>query len=181
MKITKITTIFISCKTELLANYRIYISVLSCIAKIIELFMCNRFYKYLAKNDVLFQNQFGIKEDHSTNQVVVELSSYLYDSFNQNKYTFVLFKVVWYCWSWYFSWISLQKKQYIQIGVVTTSNSEEVCGVSQGSILELLSFILYVNDIYKVSNIFEPVMFTVNMNVFFHAEMRWYFSLVTRC
>ena len=94
MKITKITTIFISCKTELLANYRIYISVLSCIAKIIELFMCNRFYKYLAKSDVLFQNQFGIKEDHSTNQVVVELSSYLYDSFNQNKYTFVLFKVV---------------------------------------------------------------------------------------
>ena len=56
--------------------------------------MCNRLYTCLGKNKFLFQKQFGITEDHSTNHVVVELSSYIYDSFKQNKYTSVLFKGV---------------------------------------------------------------------------------------
>ena len=90
MKIAKITSIFKSCKKELLANYR-PISVLLCFFKILERIIYNRVYNCLNDNNLLFHKQFGFKKGYSTDHAIIELINGIYDSFNRNKYTLRIF------------------------------------------------------------------------------------------
>ena len=69
----KVTPIFKSGKNELLTNYR-PISVLPCFSKILERIMYNRLFKYLTKNNLLFEERkFGFREGHSTEHALIEL------------------------------------------------------------------------------------------------------------
>ena len=70
-KIARLTPIFQLGKTEVLKNHR-PISLLSCFSKILDQVMYNRLYKYLGKNNLLFQKQFGFREGHCTNHTPVE-------------------------------------------------------------------------------------------------------------
>ena len=67
---------------------------------------------------------------------------------------------------WFSSYLS-NRKQYVQTSVFKTTNLNVVCGVPQGSILGLLLFIFYVNDLCRVSNILELIMFADDTNLFF--------------
>ena len=41
-----------------------------------------------------------------------------------------------------------------------------ICGISQGSILRPLLFLIHVNDLHKASSILKPVMFADDTNLF---------------
>ena len=163
-------------------------SVLPCFCKILEKIMYNRVYKYLTENNLLFQKQFRFRESHSTSHAIVNLVSNIYNSFNENKFTLGVFidlskafdtvnhnillnKLSLYgiknnSLKWFSSYLS-DRKQYVQTSVFKTTNLNVVCGVPQGSILGLLLFILYVNDLCRVSNILEPIVFADDTNLFF--------------
>ena len=87
LKLSKVTPIFKSGKKELLTNYR-RISVLPCFSKILERIMYNRHYEHLTKNNLLFEKEFGFRKGHSTERAIIELVNRIYESFNENKYTF---------------------------------------------------------------------------------------------
>ena len=55
-----------------LSNYR-PISVLNIYSKIFERLMYNRLIKFLDKNKVLYQNQFGFRQGHSTHHALITL------------------------------------------------------------------------------------------------------------
>ena len=60
------------------------------------------------------------------------------------------------------------RKQYIQIdGKNKTDLLSVTCGVPQGSILEPLLFLLYVNDLPNASKILHPIMLADDTNLFF--------------
>ena len=70
---------------------------------------------------------------------------------------------------WFHSYLP-NRKLYIEFQ--NDDNKEKAnsltikCGVPQGSILGPLLFIAYVNDLYRPSNIFKPIMFADDTNLF---------------
>ena len=70
---------------------------------------------------------------------------------------------------WFHSYLS-NRKQYIEFqndDKKEKTNSLTIkCGVPQGSILGLLLFIVYVNGLYRASNILKPIIFANDTNLF---------------
>ena len=50
-----------------------------------------RVYNYLNDNNLLFRKQFGFRKGNSTDHALIKFIDSICDSFNQNKYTLVVF------------------------------------------------------------------------------------------
>ena len=53
--------------------------------------MCNRFYKHLSDNNILYRKQFGFQEKHSTKHVIMQLVDQISSSFERNLYALGVF------------------------------------------------------------------------------------------
>ena len=73
-----------------LGNHR-PISVLRSFSKIMEKIMYSRLYKYLIDNSILYKNQFGFQEGHSTEHAIVQLADQIRNSFESKQYTLDVF------------------------------------------------------------------------------------------
>lgn len=71
--------------------------------------------------------------------------------------------------SWVKSYIE-NRQQFVQIGEHRSTCLDIICGVPQGSILGPTLFILYINDICKVSSTLNLVVFADDTNIFCTGE-----------
>ena len=62
------------------------------------------------------------------------------------------------------------RMQYVQFKDSKSCMRNISCGVPQGSILGPLLFILYINDIYKVSELLHFIIFADDTNIFFYLD-----------
>ena len=133
--------------------------------------MHNRSYSYLDENKLLFKNQFGFRHGHSTEHARFELIEQISESLNRNNYFSGIFKAFhtvdhqifkklhFYgirekTLKWFSSCFS-NRKQCIENMIEEVKKTVFLyitCGVLQGSILCLLLFITYINDLHCVSN-----------------------------
>ena len=67
---------------------------------------------------------------------------------------------------WFESYLQ-SRQQYIKYDKQNTEMANIICGVPQGSILGPLLFLIYVNDLFKSSEILNPTMFADDTNLFF--------------
>ena len=125
-------------------------------------------------NDIIFKNQFGFRQKHSTQHAVISLVNNITNSldsgnviigvfidlkkaFDTVDHNILLKKVYSYgirgaAYSWLASYLS-HRKQYVLYDGNKSDIHTVTCGVPQGSILGPLLFIIYVNDICNVSDL----------------------------
>ena len=162
--------------------------------------MHNRLFKYLLENSILCEKQFGFQTSHSTEHAVLLLVYKLYQSFDKSKFTLLIFidlskafdtvdhkiltkKLELYrikgCnLGWIESYLS-NRKEFITYGDKQTNLETITCGVPQGSILGPLLFLIFVNDLHKVTKYLDPIMFADDTNLFYsHKNIKTLFQIV---
>ena len=90
MKIARVTLVFKSSDTSLLTNYRPR-SVIPCFSKMLEKIMCNRLYKHITENNLLYWKQFGFQKAHSLEHAILHLVEKINQSFEKNEFTLGMF------------------------------------------------------------------------------------------
>ena len=184
-KIAKVIPIFKKGETFLPENYR-PISLLSCFEKILEKLMAKRILSFIREQKILYELQFGFRENHSTLHALLELTDQIYSNLDKNKFcvgvfldlskafdtidhSILLSKLDHYGFrgvvnKWFSSY--LKNRQQFTIANGQKSDYGQINkGVPQGSVLGPILFTLYVNDMAMALN-FKPRLFADDTNIF---------------
>ena len=161
-------------------NYRL-ISLLASISKIFEGVVFNQIYQYFVENTLLFDGQYGFRKHHSTEFSALELVDRISNGLDKKKETPVYIflnlskvfdtldheillnklqyygikDVALYLFSRYLS----DRFQFVEMDGFRSDLLNIATGVSQGSILGPLLFIIYVNDMHSIRDKFNFIAY----------------------
>ena len=179
LKLAKVIPIFKSGDSTKMINYR-PISILSFFSKIFEKLMYNIVNNFLYKNEVIYKYQFGFRKIHSTQHAIITLVDRITSSLDSGDLVIGVFldlkkafdtvdhhilikKLFSYgirgnTLKWFQSYLT-DRSQFVTYDGIESKVLPIKYGVPQGSILGPLLFIIYMNDLFNVSNFLFTILY----------------------
>ena len=161
-----VTAIFKKVDRQIKTNYR-PISLLSCISKVFEKLVFDKFYDYLIRNNILTDVNSGFKKNDSAINRLLAILENIYQSLDNHQDSIFVsldiskaFDRVWHegllfklkqlgvngaLLKWFNSYLC-NRSQRVVLGGSSSASKYLHSGVPQGSILGPLLFLIYVND-----------------------------------
>ena len=179
LKLTRITPIFKYGDKSNPSNYR-PIAGLHYFSKIFEKALNTRIISFFNHHSLFTSDQFGFRKGMNTGDCILKLVEKMYSSLNDKKYllsTFIDFRKAFDTVSHRILLDKLKiygvrgqaldllssfitgRKQYVELNGVSSSCRLNEYGVAQGSTLGPTLFIIYVNDLPRVSRLFQTLLF----------------------
>lgn len=190
LKISEVIALYKKGKKILPENYR-PISLLDIFDKIFERLLYKRIVVFFNKYNMLFQYQFGFRENHSTVLALIEITDKIKKHIDKNEFTIGIFldlckafdsvdhsillsKLKYYgvrglAYSLLSSYLS-NRKQYTVINNVKSDTRNIGYGVPQGSVLGPLLFLIFINDIQYCTNDQHLRLFADDTGIFVYGK-----------
>ena len=166
LKIAEVIPIF-KCGDKFLTDNYTPISLLPVFSKVFEKLIKVRILSSVNRHNIIYDRQSGFRKKHTTLHPLVDIISECYDNINDGNLScllslgikkafdtvnldILLHKPDFYglrgpCHKLLTSYLT-KRKQYVELNGNKLSLVDVGCGVPQGSVLRLLLFILYIND-----------------------------------
>ena len=190
LKKAEVVPIYKSGDDNLPTNFR-PISLISNFAKIFEKIIKSRFENFLAVNNIIDPMQFGFQAGKKTEDALSLVTDEIYDAINDNQRCLTIFLDLAKAFDTVNhetllnklnsiglrgeahdlmkSYIS-DRKQIVRINKTYSDEKTVLCGVPQGTIIEPLLFVIYINDIFKIMNKKELISFADDTVVIIRGE-----------
>ena len=163
------------------------VSILPCFSKFLERIVYNRILSYLNDFHILCDNQYGFRKNHSTTHALIDLYDKISSALDRKEHAVGVFsdlskafdtvnheipfdKLYHYgicglALDWVKSYFN-ERSQFVEYNVLKSTLHKIRCGVPKRSILGLLFFILYINDLNKIASNLESILFADDTNLF---------------
>ena len=160
-------------------NYR-PISLLNIFSKIFEKVVKTRLVNYMSENNILNANQYGFQKGKSTQDALTAFSKMLYNEIEKSNKVLSIFvdfskafdtvphelliqKLEFYgirgiLNEWFKDYLSNRSQQTYIDGILSNTNSIPF-GVPQGSVLGPILFLIFINDLPHISELFYSILF----------------------
>ena len=166
-------------------NYR-PIPILPAISKIFERVVYNQLYEYFSSNKQFYEGQCGFRGDHSA-EIGNELTDRIISALDEKKLPLTIFMdlsmafdtlnheilfrklhnygISSIAFNWYRSYIT-NRSQNVELNYTASDQIFIETGVPQGSIFYPLLFLIDMNDIPNVSDVFNFILFADDTGLF---------------
>ena len=167
LKIASVTPTFKNGDKLDVSNYRL-ISLISNISKIIEKLIHKKLNSFLEHNDIFYSFQFGFRDNHSKTHALIKMTDQIKKACDRGLYACgvyldlkkafdtvnhkILFpklnhyRIHGIANDWFKSFLA-NRTQYTNINRSNSNPEKVMYGVPQGSVLSLLLFIIFINDL----------------------------------
>ena len=185
LKIAQVIPLFKKSDSNLFDNYR-PISLLPAISKIFEKVVFQQTYDYFNKHNLLYISQYGFRKKHSTELAALELTDQVTNYLDSGKLPISIFldlsnafdtldhsillrklkyhRVVTVPLNWFKRYLE-DRFQFVDYDGTKSNITSFTTGVAQGSTLEPLLFIIYINDIHEATDNFKAILYADDTNL----------------